>query len=135
MQTLDEIEAGHVPIITVLNKIDRLADPGAARQAAAKFPQAVAISARTGEGLPDLIESIRGALYESLTPVRVRLPYQQGNLISLFHEFGQVDHLEHGRKSVLIEGRIPGRLVAQFHAWQIRPGEQDKEERDASLAE
>ncbi len=134
-RTLNEIEAGHVPVITVLNKIDRLSDPAAARQIAARFPQAVAISARTGEGLPDLIERIRGVLYETLTPVRVRLPYQQGQLISLFHEFGQVERLEHGRKSVLIEGRLPGRLLAQFHPWQIRPGESDKEEQDVSLVE
>ena len=37
-----------------------------------------------------------------------------------FHEFGQVERLEHGRKGVLIQGRIPGRLVAQFKPWQVK---------------
>jgi GTP-binding protein HflX len=58
----------------------------------------------------------------------IRLPYQQGQLISLFHEFGQVERLEHGRKGVLMQGRIPGRLVAQFKPWQIKPSEKEKEE-------
>lgn len=126
-QTLEEIEASHVPIITVLNKIDRLLDSAAARRVVEHFPQAVAISARTGDGISDLLERIHNGLYETLTPTLVRLPYQQGQLISLFHEFGQVDRLEHGRKGVLIQGRIPGRFVAQFKPWQVKT---EKEEKD-----
>jgi len=127
-QTLEEIDAGHVPVITVLNKIDRLSDPESARRAVQLFPQAVAISARTGSGVTDLLEHIRSGLYETFTPIHVRLPYQQGQLISLFHEFGQVERLEHGRKGVLMQGRIPGRLVAQFKPWQIKTGEKEKNE-------
>ena len=64
-QTLEEIDASHVPIITVLNKIDRLSDPEAARRAVDHFPQAVAISARTGTGMTDLTNHIRSELYEN----------------------------------------------------------------------
>jgi GTP-binding protein HflX len=134
-QTLKEIDASHVPIITVLNKIDRLSDPEAARRAVSHFPQAVAISARTGTGISDLLEHIRSELYETLTPILVRLPYQQGQLISLFHEFGQVERLEHGRKGVLMQGRIPGRLLAQFKPWQVRKDENDKEQEELQLVE
>jgi GTP-binding protein HflX len=134
-QTLEEIDAGHVPIITVLNKIDRLSDPEAARRAVEHFPQAVAISASTGIGIDDLLEHIRSGLYETFTPIFVRLPYQQGQLISLFHEFGQVERLDHGRKGVLIKGRIPGRLLAQFKPWQVEAGETEKEQEDVSMDE
>jgi len=129
-QTLEEIEASHVPIISVLNKIDRLSDPSSARRIVEHYPQAVAISARTGEGIDDLRERIHNGLYETLTPILVRLPYQQGQLISLFHEFGQVERLEHGRKDVLIQGRIPGRLVAQFKPWQGKTRKEEKEQED-----
>ena len=134
-QTLDEIDASHVPLITVLNKIDLLSDPEAARRVIDHFPQAVAISARSGVGISDLLEQIHNALYETFTPILVRLPYQQGQLISLFHEFGQVEQMEHGRKGVLMRGRIPGRLVAQFKPWQIKPGEKEKEQEDVSMDE
>jgi GTP-binding protein HflX len=132
-ETLEEIEANHVPIITVLNKIDRLQDPEAARHAVEHFPQSVAISALTGTGISDLLVHISSELYETLTPVTVRLPYQQGQLISLFHESGQVERLEHGRKAVLIQGRIPGRLLAQFMAWQVKPGEKEPEQDDMKV--
>lgn len=132
-ETLREIDADQVPVITVLNKIDRLADPAAARIALKQFPQAVAISARTGEGIENLLAMLQNVLYEAFSPILVRLPYQQGQLISLFHELGQVEHLEHERKGVLIQGRIPGRLMAQYKPWQIKPGE--KEEKDVLMDE
>jgi GTP-binding protein HflX len=129
-QTLAEIGAGHIPVITALNKIDRLADPQAARAAVQHYPQSVAISARTGDGIPDMLASLRGALYDTYAPVLVRLPYQQGALISLFHEAGQIERVEHERGCVLMRGRIPGRLVAQFNAWQVKPGEGQEEEHE-----
>ncbi len=134
-ETLGEIAAEHVPVITVLNKIDRLSDPDAARSAVEQFPQAVAISARTGIGIGDLLGILRSTLFETFTPILIRLPYQQGQLISLFHEFGQIERLEHGRKGVLMQGRIPGRLLAQFKLWQVKPGEEEKEEEKFPMAE
>lgn len=134
-ETLGEIDADHVPVITVLNKIDRLSDPASARNAVEKFPQAVAISARTGDGIEDLLEMLRSNLFETFTPILIRLPYQQGQLISIFHEFGQIERLEHGRKGVLMQGRIPGRFVAQFKHWQITPGDKEKEQEDLPMAE
>jgi GTPase len=134
-QTLEEIDAGNVPVVTVLNKIDRLSDPEAARRAVEYFPQSVAISARTGVGLDDLLDHIRRGLYETFSPILVRLPYQQGQLISLFHEFGQVEKLEHGRKGVLMQGRIPGRLIAQFKPWEIKNAKEEKETGDVPMDE
>ena len=52
-------------------------------------------------------------------PVHVRLPYQQGALISMFHEAGQVERIVHERGGVVMWGRVPGRMVAQFIPWSI----------------
>ncbi len=118
-ETLNEIGAGHIPIITALNKIDRLPDPLAARQSLADMPNAVAISALKGAGISDLIQAIEAQLFETYTPIKVRLPYQQGQLISLFHEQGQVSHVEHGRGGVMMEGTIPGRLYARYQPFLL----------------
>lgn len=127
-ETLEEIGAGYVPVVVALNKLDRLTAPESARAALRHFPQAVAFSALTGDGVDELLEVVRRSLYETFVPVQVRLPYQQGALISLFHEFGQVERVEHGRTGVLLHGRIPGRLAAQFSAWKVKPGEPRKQE-------
>jgi len=116
-QTLDEIGAGHIPTITALNKIDRLKQPEQAQEILQNYPRAVAISSLKGSGLPDLLRLIQQELYETYTPIEVHLPYQQGALISMFHEMGQVEFIEHERGGVHIQGRIPGRLLAQFAPW------------------
>lgn len=118
-ETLDELGAHHIPVITALNKMDKLRDPEAAKAAVSRFSKAVTISAVKGSGIDDLLRVVHEELYETYTPVRVRLPYQQGALISLFHESGQVELVEHGRGGVYMQGRIPGRLLAQFNNWQV----------------
>jgi GTP-binding protein HflX len=128
-QTLDEIGAGHIPTITALNKIDRLKQPEQARETLQYYPKAVAISGLKGSGLPDLLRLIQQELYETYSPIEVHLPYQQGALISMFHEMGQVEFIEHERGGVHIQGRIPGRLLAQFTSWLASPnGESPHEE-------
>ena len=114
MQTLEEIEASHIPILVALNKSDKLANPGRARQVLEHFPNAVAISALTGEGIPDLLQSVSDNLFENYSPLTVRLPYEEGGLIALFHEQGQVERIEHVRGGVMLQGKIPGRLYARF---------------------
>lgn len=116
-QTLIEIEADHIPVLTVLNKIDQLADPLRAQQTLEGYPNSVAISAMTGQGIEELLHAVNASLYENYTAIMVKLPYQQGNLISLFHELGQVERLEHIRGGVIMQGRLPGRLLARFQPY------------------
>ncbi len=128
-QTLDEIGAQHIPVITALNKVDRLKDPEAARAVLQNYPQSVALSAMKGTGVSDLVAKIKSELYETFTPLQIWLPYQEGQLISMFHQAGQIERIEHGRGGVLMAGKIPGRLVAQFNEWKAAhpPKEQAEE--------
>ena len=127
-ETLEKIDAKHIPMVTALNKVDRLRDPESAMGVAEKYSKSVAISAAEGSGIKDLLKIIQEELYETYTFIRVKLPYQQGALISLFHEAGQVELIEHGRGGVFIQGRVPGRLVAQFNNWQVTNNHIEMEE-------
>lgn len=129
--TLEEIGAGHIPMLMALNKIDLLQDTAILEGALNRFPQAVAISAQTGEGISTMLERIANILYDTYTLVQVFLPYQQGHLISLFHEVGQVERAEHTRKGVFLRGRVPGRIAAYYQPWQIEtlpPVHQEEED-------
>ncbi len=123
-QTLDEIGAGHIPVLTVLNKIDQLADPHEAQNKISNFPNAMAVSALQGIGIEELSVSIADRLYEMFTDITVKLPYHEGALISLFHEFGQVERVEHIRGGVFIQGKVPGRLLARFQPYFDRKEDQ-----------
>ena len=119
-QTLEEIEADHVPIISALNKIDLLEDSDGARRALEEFPKAVAISARTGEGVDDLLKSVTQLLFENYVSMSLWLPYREGGLISMFHEQGHVEKVEHGEEGIHITGMLPQRLVARFSAYKVQ---------------
>ncbi len=116
-ETLKAIHAEHIPMIVALNKMDQLPDPQAAQQALEHFPRAVAISALRGTGIADLLRMVEGELYENYTKLSVQIPYSEGQLISLFHEQGHINRIEHNRKGEFIQGLIPGRLMARYAAF------------------
>jgi GTPase len=127
--TLNDIEAGHIPTILILNKVDRLPDPEEALESVRDFPgTVVALSALTGTGTADMLREIEEELFDTYIPISVRLSYQQGDLISLFHDQGQVENTEHSRNGVVIEGNLPIRLLARFQPFLMEETEPFNEE-------
>lgn len=127
-ETLRDIGADDIPVITALNKIDRMPDPEAATETLSAYAEAVPISALTGHGIDALLARIEDELFETFVPITVRLPYQQGQLISLFHDQGQVERAESGRKDILMHGQIPGRLVTRFRPYMEKKNQPTVEE-------
>ncbi len=121
--TLADIGADHIPALTALNKMDRLPDPEMAMEALSEFPNAIPISALKGEGMTDLLRAIEKELFEIFIPVRVRLPFQEGQLISMIHEQGRVESIDHERTGVVISGSVPGRLLARYEPFTVPLGE------------
>lgn len=113
-KTLHDIGANLIPVVTVMNKIDQLPNPELAEQMMGNVQKTAAISATSGDGIPELLKKIEYELYESFVPVSVHLPYVEGQLISIFHDQGRIDRIEHGIKGVSIQGNIPGRLYTRF---------------------
>ena len=69
----------------------------------------------TEEEVRDMLDAIGADSIEQLfEPLTVLIPYSRGELISLFHERGQVSSEEHGPDGALLEGRIPRRLLPHF---------------------
>ena len=112
--TLQEIEADEIPSLSVLNKIDRLHDLNQAKQTMESFPGGVAISALRGEGIDQLLKKVEEKLFESYQRVSVEVPYSKGDLISLFHEEGQVESVTNEYEGVLIQGKLPVRLLTKY---------------------
>lgn len=119
-QTLEEIEADHIPVISALNKIDLLENSDTARKTLEDYPNAVAISALTGEGVEDLLNSVNQLLFENFVSISLWLPYREGGLISMFHEQGHVEMVEHGEDGIQITGMLPQRLVARFAPYKLQ---------------
>ena len=118
-EVLEELDAGGKPMLTALNKIDRLDrdDAGAQarlRDALQAFPNAVAVSALTGEGMVDLLARVDDILQQQMVAVDVLIPYEHGELVALAHTHGVVETEEHTPDGTRLHARIPVRLTGQF---------------------
>lgn len=116
--TLAELEVDHLPIVVALNKADQLPDN---TNPFADLPEAgptVLVSAKTGKGIEDLLHTIEAAMVRLMEPIEILLPYQRGELLSLFYQRGQVDHEEHTEAGVRLQGRLPRRLHALFASYE-----------------
>jgi GTP-binding protein HflX len=114
LNTLEEIGAGDIPVVTALNKIDLLNDPENAVHLMSQFPNTYAISAQNDIGLSELTDALEQALLEKYLFLKILLPYNEGNLLSMFHEQGHVNNTLHTEQGILIEGYIPKQLEEKF---------------------
>ena len=101
------------PRIDVLNKCDK-----APAEDFAPLPHAVRISARTGEGIDDLLAAIAKALRGSECKVTVVVPFDQYAVIGEMRQLGRVleeEYLESGtRVTAMLEPAAYGRLAARY---------------------
>ena len=126
-RALHDIGADHIPVLTVLNKIDRLDEPHKAQASLASFPNALAVSALKNIGIENLLGTVDERLFDTYDAISVYLPYQQGSLIALFHAQGQVERTENMRGGVEIQGKLPGRLLARFQPYVKTTGVSGRE--------
>lgn len=105
-QVLEEIGAGDKPRLLVLNKIDEL-DREARTEARIKRPDAVQVSAVTGEGLDDLRSAIEQAFEATMEPVELMVPYSQGDRLHELHEVAGKVTREDRPEGVRVKTRLP----------------------------
>jgi GTP-binding protein HflX len=108
-----EIDAVDVPELVVVNKAD-VADPVVLRRLLAAEPGAVAVSARTGEGLDELRTRIGAALPQPDVDVELLVPYDRGDVIARIHRHGKVRRLDHGDDGTAVSALVPGWLTADL---------------------
>jgi len=119
LQTLIEIHADDIPMLTVLNKMDKRVDENEINSNFPQFQNAVRISAKTGQGIDDLLRRLNELLYDTMVEIAVNIPYQKMNLVSLFHQNGIISKTYHEIDHVLIEGKIPTRLYKLFVPYKL----------------
>ncbi|AKS34743.1 GTPase HflX [Mycolicibacterium goodii] len=104
------------PELLVVNKIDAATGVGLAQLRRA-LPDAVFVSARTGDGLGKL-RSRMGELVESTdATVDVTIPYERGDLVARLHADGRVDATEHTDAGTRIKARVPAPLAAALREY------------------
>jgi len=106
-QVLGEIGASEAPRQLVFNKVDGV-DPLARRRLRNRHPDALQLSARTGEGLDELRARIAERFADRFEPVRLLIPHGEGARLAELYELGApIDEREDLPEGVLVVARLP----------------------------
>lgn len=117
LETLEELGTGEIPILTIYNKIDLLDDTDLEELKESADPQALFISAKEKFGFDALTEAIASGIVQNFKRLSVLLPFSEGKLVSIFHEKGHVETLEHLEEGVRITGLLPIELLSFFEPY------------------
>jgi GTP-binding protein HflX len=124
---LHEIGAGELPVVVVLNKIDRV-DPLGRRRLANRFPEAAQVSALTGEGLAELKAELARRFEDRWERVRLLVPYAEGGRLAELYALGTpVEDREDTPDGVLVIARLPRRELARFAPFLIAESRSHRE--------
>jgi GTP-binding protein HflX len=113
---LGEIDALSVPEQLVFNKVDA-ADPEVLARLRRLDPDALFISAQTGEGIAALREVIDSRLPRPDIELTVLLPYTRGDLVARIHSRGEVLQSEHTEAGTLVTARVHPALAASLEGF------------------
>lgn len=135
-QVLEEIGAGDRPMIVAINKADKLprdlpvivdmsrteerprSGPLQSGGRAEKLPS-VRVSALTGEGIADLLHCISENLVLQFVHLDVLIPYDRGELVARFHQFGTIEEESYESAGTRIRGHMPGNHAGPLLVYRL----------------
>ena len=110
---LSEIGAAERPEQLVINKIDA-AEGEMLTMLRSQFPDALFVSARTGEGIRDLRAVTEQRLPQPEVEVRALVPYSRGDLLDKVHRLGTIDSLDHTNEGTELVAHVHPDLASEF---------------------
>ncbi len=108
LDVLNQLGASGKPMLEVLNKCDAMLEKPMPTS------ESIPISAKTGEGLDDLMEAISKRISALRHRVHMVIPYAQGNILSLIHEKGQIVSEEYGAEGTEVVCMLDGALYQKI---------------------
>ncbi len=114
-ELLESLGCGDTPIITVLNKCDLLDGSLMAQD----FESYIKISAKTGEGLDNLLQAVEDNLPVRMKRVTLLVPFSQGGLVSEIREKGTLISEEYLADGTKVEAIIDEILYSKAKAFEI----------------
>jgi GTP-binding protein HflX len=118
LETLESLGASRIPLITVFNKCDLVSahDRG---ELSSAWPEAVQVSAVTGEGISELMQRIEHQVMGAWVTVRAMLPYDRSALVEECYRSGQVRAVRYLDEGIWIEARVDSELRARLRPYVV----------------
>ena len=117
-EVLKQLQSVERPTITILNKIDLVADKTWIRNLEEDFPNTVTISALNKENINELIEKITNELSSSTTLFKAIIPFNRMDLVDLIHREGQVKSKEFTPEGINIRAILPSITASKIMSYK-----------------
>ena len=112
LSVLKELGAKEKKVITVFNKLDALWDEATRYDLSIRYPDALFISAHTGEGLDTLQDKMEAIIEADFTQVRLLIPHNRYDLVARLHREGGVRKEEARDEGSYLVGSVPERMMS-----------------------
>ncbi|RKY30316.1 MAG: GTPase HflX, partial [Candidatus Omnitrophota bacterium] len=121
LSVLKELGAGEKPIITALNKIDSLEDKIWLDKIKRDFINPIAISAKFGENIPELLRQIENNFSTRMNYLELSIPHSRMDLVDLFYREGRVKQIEYLQEGIKVKLKLPRILSDKLlHSKEIK---------------
>ena len=121
-QVLAEIDAQEIPELIVINKVD-VADAetvdAVMRSEERRGNRVLLVSARTGQGIAELVAALDEMVPRVDVSIDVLLPFADGRLVARVHELGEVLTEEHTGNGTRITANVPQRVANELAAYAV----------------
>ena len=128
LEVIKELGASEKPMITVLNKVDKVqsSEAGPAQVAIMKklklaYPRSIEISAREKIGFDLLEEEITYQLQKNKKRLLLKIPQTNYALVTEAMKQGTIIKQEYEDNDVILELEIPAPLAYRYEEWQVLP--------------
>jgi len=118
-QVLTDLGAGGKPTLMVFNKMDRLEHQALPEPFASEYPDAVMVSAKSGEGIDKLLLELGTRLRPIREEMEVMIPYSRTDLSAKMHEVGQILEEAYEETGIRIRALIPPHYVFEFREFEM----------------
>ena len=115
---LEDLGADSRRTLVVFNKIDRPCDPVNLAVVRERFPDAVFVSVRTGEGMEELISRISELVADDLVTMELRIPQSRADLVARLHREADIRHTAYDGDDVVLRARLSPRAAAEFKPFE-----------------
>jgi GTP-binding protein HflX len=115
---IGETGARDIPELIVFNKID-LADETQRMALRGMEPRSIEVSARTGEGIDELLAKIAELLPEPDVQIDVLIPYNRGDLVSRLHINGRIIDLEYAETGTHVRAMVKPEQAAELAPFKL----------------